>query len=159
MGSCSTLARGLSSLQCYPGIPDRTPSQLRKPGWWLVLADDKSNRIVVPPLKISDVPASRPGKERDYRCYKVQFQAPPNVGLFTWKVYLVSDTLVGEELCRDITVRVCWIYAGEEINVARSSKSMTFPHSTRKSRRQRMRFLIPKRTRWLVRWLRCAGAL
>ncbi|KAG1888747.1 translocation protein sec63 [Suillus subluteus] len=73
---------------------------LRKPGWWLVLADDKSNRIVVPPMKISDVPASSPGKERDYRSYKLQFQAPPNVGLFTWKVYLVSDTLVGEESCQ-----------------------------------------------------------
>ncbi|KAG1762805.1 translocation protein sec63 [Suillus placidus] len=50
---------------------------LRKPGWLLVLADDKSNRIVVPPMKISDVPASSPGKERDYRSYKLQFQAPP----------------------------------------------------------------------------------
>ncbi|KAG1811249.1 Sec63 Brl domain-containing protein [Suillus subaureus] len=79
---------------------------LRKPGWWLVLADDKSNRIVVPPMKISDVPASSPGKERDYRSYKLQFQAPPNVGLFTWKVYLVSDTLVGEESCQDISLKI-----------------------------------------------------
>lgn len=79
---------------------------LRKPGWWLVLADDKSNRIVVPPMKISDVPASSPGKERDYRSYKLQFQAPPNVGLFTWKVYLVSDTLVGEESCQGISLKI-----------------------------------------------------
>lgn len=79
---------------------------LRKPGWWLVLADDKSNRIVVPPMKISDVPTSSPGKERDYRSYKLQFQAPPNVGLFTWKVYLVSDTLVGEESCQDISLKI-----------------------------------------------------
>lgn len=79
---------------------------LRKPGWWLVLADDKSNRIVVPPMKISDVPVSSPGKERDYRSYKLQFQAPPNVGLFTWKVYLVSDTLVGEESCQDISLKI-----------------------------------------------------
>ncbi|KAG2357187.1 translocation protein sec63 [Suillus spraguei] len=79
---------------------------LRKPGWWLVLADDKSNRIVVPPMKISDVPPSSPGKERDYRSYKLQFQAPPNVGLFTWKVYLVSDTLVGEESCQDISLKI-----------------------------------------------------
>lgn len=79
---------------------------LRKPGWWLVLADDKSNRIVVPPMKISDVPASSPGKERDYRSYKLQFQAPPNVGLFTWKVYLISDTLVGEESCQDISLKI-----------------------------------------------------
>ncbi|KAF8837100.1 translocation protein sec63 [Paxillus ammoniavirescens] len=79
---------------------------LRKPGWWLVLADDKSNRIVVPPLKITDVPRSDPSKERNYRCYKLQFQAPPNVGLFTWKVYFVSDTMVGEEMCRGISLKI-----------------------------------------------------
>jgi translocation protein SEC63 len=55
-------------------------------------------------MKISDVPVSSPEKERDYRSYKLQFQAPPNVGLFTWKVYLVSDTFVGEESCQGISV-------------------------------------------------------
>ena len=80
--------------------------QLRKAGWWLVLADDKSNRVVVPPIKINDIPRSDPSKERNYRCYKVQFQAPPNVGLFTWKVYLVSDTIVGGEACLPIAVGV-----------------------------------------------------
>ncbi|KAI6033822.1 translocation protein sec63 [Pisolithus microcarpus] len=79
---------------------------LRKPAWWLVLADDKSNRIVVPPLKIADVPLSDPSKERNYRCYKLQFQAPPNVGLFTWRVYFVSDTFVGGETCRDIVLKI-----------------------------------------------------
>ncbi|KIJ19749.1 hypothetical protein PAXINDRAFT_166003 [Paxillus involutus ATCC 200175] len=79
---------------------------LRKAGWWLVLADDKSNRLVVPPLKITDVPRSDPSKERNYRCYKLQFQAPPNVGLFTWKVYFVSDTMVGEEICRGISLKI-----------------------------------------------------
>ncbi|KAH7930315.1 translocation protein sec63 [Leucogyrophana mollusca] len=78
----------------------------RKPGWWLVLADDKLNRVVVPPMKISDVPLSSGNKDRDYRCYKLQFQAPPNVGLFTWKVYFVSDTLVGEEICKNISLKI-----------------------------------------------------
>ncbi|KAI6122859.1 translocation protein sec63 [Pisolithus croceorrhizus] len=79
---------------------------LRKPAWWLVLADDKSNRIVVPPLKITDVPRSDPSKERNYRCYKLQFQAPPNVGLFTWKVYFISDTFIGGETYRDIVLKI-----------------------------------------------------
>lgn len=83
----------------------RSP-QLRKPGWWLVLADDKSTRLVVPPMKIIDVPRSDPSRERNYRCYKLQFQAPPTVGLFTWKVYFVSDTMIGEEMCRPISVGV-----------------------------------------------------
>ncbi|KDR74324.1 hypothetical protein GALMADRAFT_70989 [Galerina marginata CBS 339.88] len=78
----------------------------RKPSWWIVLADDKSNRVVVPPIKITDVPYSRPAEDRDYRAYKIQFQGPPNTGLFTWKVYVVSDTFVGEEVVRDISVRL-----------------------------------------------------
>lgn len=86
--------------------------QERKPSWWIVLADEKSNRVVVPPLKITDIPNARLPHadadeallEHDYRAYKIQFQSPPNVGMFTWKVYVVSDTFVGGEVTRDITV-------------------------------------------------------
>lgn len=81
----------------------------RKPGWWLVLADDKSGRIVVPPMKINDIPSSKPEQDRDYRSYKLQFQAPNNVGLFTWKVYLISDSFVGEDICVDIAVRISFV--------------------------------------------------
>ncbi|KAF7356833.1 J domain-containing protein [Mycena venus] len=69
----------------------------RKPHWWLVLADDKSNRVVVPPLKVTDVPFRRTGDSSDFRAYKIQFQAPQNTGLLTWRVYVVSDSYVGEE--------------------------------------------------------------
>ncbi|KAH9483171.1 Translocation protein sec63 [Psilocybe cubensis] len=78
----------------------------RKPSWWIVLADDKSNRVVVPPMKITDIPYSQPGSDRDYRSYKIQFQGPPNTGLFTWKVYIVSDTFVGEEATTEISLKI-----------------------------------------------------
>lgn len=78
----------------------------RKPSWWLVLADEKSNRVVVPPIKISDVPFSRPNHTRNYRSYKVQFQAPQSVGMFTWKVQLVSDTFIGEDVTWDISLKI-----------------------------------------------------
>ncbi|KII96122.1 hypothetical protein PLICRDRAFT_170703 [Plicaturopsis crispa FD-325 SS-3] len=78
----------------------------RKPSWWLVLADDKSNKIVVPPMKISDVPYSDPASERDYRSYKLQFQAPQGTGLFTWRIYLVSDTFIGEEVTKDLALKI-----------------------------------------------------
>ncbi|KAF8890379.1 Sec63 Brl domain-containing protein [Infundibulicybe gibba] len=78
----------------------------RKPSWWLVLADDKSNRVVVPPMKVSDVPFFDPTEDRDYRSYKLQFQAPAGTGLFTWKIYLVSDTFIGEEVTRDIMLKI-----------------------------------------------------
>ena len=71
----------------------------------IVLADEKSNRVVVPPLKIADIPKARlPGEailKHDYRAYKIQFQSPPNVGIFTWKVYVISDTFVGGQVTRD----------------------------------------------------------
>jgi len=78
----------------------------RKPSWWIALADDKANRLVVPPLKISDIPYSRPNTDRNYRAYKIQFQCPPNTGLFTWKIYIVSDTFAGEEAKIDIALKV-----------------------------------------------------
>jgi translocation protein SEC63 len=78
----------------------------RKPSWWIALADDKANRLVVPPLKISDIPYSRPNADRNYRAFKIQFQCPPNTGLFTWKIYIVSDTFAGEEAKIDIALKV-----------------------------------------------------
>ncbi len=81
-------------------------SQERKPSWWIVLADDKFNRTVVPPFKVTNVSYSNSDveHERDYRSYKIQLQAPQNTGMFTWKIHLVSGTFVGEEVTRDIVV-------------------------------------------------------
>ena len=56
-------------------------------------------------LSITDIPFSNADSDRDYRSYKIQFQGPPSTGLFTWRVYLVSDTFIGKEIVKDITVR------------------------------------------------------
>ena len=79
----------------------------RKPTWWIVLGDAKQNKIVVPPIRITDVPYADTDAAdgRDYRTYKIQFQGPPSTGVFTWKVYVVSDTYVAEDPNRDVTVR------------------------------------------------------
>ncbi|KAJ7224482.1 Sec63 Brl domain-containing protein [Mycena pura] len=78
----------------------------RRPSWWIVLADDKSNRVVVPPLKITDVPFRRTGDASDFRAYKIQFQVPQTTGLLTWRVYVVSDSFVGEEPHQDIVMKI-----------------------------------------------------
>lgn len=70
----------------------------------MLLADPKLNRIAMPPMKITDVPISDPSKERNYRTYKLQFQGPPQVAVFSWKMYVISDTFIGEEVERDIVV-------------------------------------------------------
>ncbi|KAF7289535.1 J domain-containing protein [Mycena chlorophos] len=78
----------------------------RKPSWWIVLADDKSNRVVVPPLKVTDVPFRQTGDSADFRSYKIQFQAPNTPGTLTWRVYVVSDSFVCEEAHQDITMKI-----------------------------------------------------
>lgn len=57
-------------------------------------------------MKITDVPHADSRHPDTYRSYKMQFQAPPQVATFTWKLHVVSDTFVGEEVSRDITVCV-----------------------------------------------------
>ncbi|KAI0337570.1 DnaJ-domain-containing protein [Trametopsis cervina] len=78
----------------------------RKPSWWAVLADPKIGRVIMPPMKVSEVPLANPALPQDYRTYKLQFQAPQNVQTFAWKLYLISDTFIGEEVSQDITLRI-----------------------------------------------------
>ena len=100
LGACTLLAFG--TVPCVMSRFIRADiSQNRKPSWWLVLADVRSNRVVVPPMRITDVPYT----DTDYRSYKLQFQAPQNVGLYTWRAYLISDTFVGEDVHQDVAVR------------------------------------------------------
>ncbi|KAL1747750.1 Sec63 Brl domain-containing protein [Schizophyllum fasciatum] len=75
----------------------------RKPAFYLILAEPRQNKNVVPPLKVMDVPYAN---DADYRSYKIQFQAPPSVGEFHWSVRLVSDTFVGEFEERDIVLKI-----------------------------------------------------
>jgi translocation protein SEC63 len=113
----STLTRGVSkkdvegvSLDIAGKAFAHTPHwpQTKKPSWWMILGDIKANRVVMPPFKVSDVPYT----DSDYRMYKMQFQAPLNVGSYAWRVFVVSDTYVGEDTHQDITVRISSIFLG-----------------------------------------------
>jgi len=86
----------------------RPHAQDHKPSWWIVIADVKSDRLVVPPLKVTDVPFADSSRVRDYRSYKLKFQAPAGTGLFTWRVMVVSDTFIGEDGAKDL--QVCYSY-------------------------------------------------
>ncbi|KIM21614.1 hypothetical protein M408DRAFT_333359 [Serendipita vermifera MAFF 305830] len=71
----------------------------RRPGWWCVVGDSKTQKVFVPPFKFTNVPWSNQTENprRDYRTYKTQFQAPSQVGVYTLHLTFVSDTFVGEE--------------------------------------------------------------
>ena len=79
----------------------------------MVLGDEKTNRIVVPPIQVSDLPYTDPKKPRDYKTFKLQFQAPQGVGLYTWRIRFVSDTYLEEDIAKDLTVSLThWSIVG-----------------------------------------------
>ncbi|KAH9843634.1 Sec63 Brl domain-containing protein [Rhodofomes roseus] len=73
----------------------------RKPSWWAVMSDARSNKIMIAPMKISDIPMGP-----QYRMYRQQFQGPPQSGLNRWRLHLISDTFIGEELVHDMEWKV-----------------------------------------------------
>jgi translocation protein SEC63 len=61
-------------------------------------------------MKVTDVPLAQSTRARDYRSYRLKFQAPPGTGLFTWRVIVVSDTYIGEDAVKDLQVCFFWQY-------------------------------------------------
>jgi len=82
----------------------------RRPSWWVLVGDQKLNRVIVPPTRFTDVPypstMSSSSTEKTDRIYKVQFQAPPTVGAYTFQIHFVSDTFVVEDVRQNITLKV-----------------------------------------------------
>ncbi len=72
----------------------------RKPSWWVMIGDQKLDRVIVQPTKVSDVGADQ------VRTYSVQFQAPPQAGLYTFQAILKSDSFLGSDASRMVKLRV-----------------------------------------------------
>ncbi|KAF9915824.1 secretory subunit [Lobosporangium transversale] len=71
----------------------------KKPFWWVILGDHKNNRIVVPPTKVTDI-TSTPSSVR------VQFQAPPHPGQYSFNLFIKSDSILGSDILQDMTLTV-----------------------------------------------------
>jgi len=79
----------------------------RKPSWWVFIGDRRTERVVVPPIRISNIPLYDESRSpHNYRTYKMQFQAPPQVAVYPFTVHFVSDTFVGEDVTRDLKLQV-----------------------------------------------------
>ncbi|KAI8970937.1 Sec63 Brl domain-containing protein [Pilobolus umbonatus] len=70
----------------------------KKPCWWIFLGDPKVNRILVAPKKVTDIV--------DEQTIKVPFPGPPEPGLYTFSLYVKSDTYVGTDIVQDIKLKV-----------------------------------------------------
>ncbi len=72
----------------------------RKPSWWVMIGDQKLDRVIVQPTKVSDIGADK------IRTYSVQFQAPPQAGLYTFQAILKSDSFLGSDASRMVKLKV-----------------------------------------------------
>jgi translocation protein SEC63 len=80
------------------------------PRWHAFLADAKQGKIAVPPFTFTtfDKPAfDENGKPTfNMQTLKMQFQAPPQVGDFSFVLHLISDSYLGFDEKREITLHI-----------------------------------------------------
>ncbi|GAA6010079.1 hypothetical protein JCM11491_005857 [Sporobolomyces phaffii] len=72
----------------------------RKPSWYIFVGDHKLNRVFVAPHKFTDMGDSA------IRTVRMTFQAPPGPGLYTFQVYVTSDSFVGTDAQKDMRMKV-----------------------------------------------------
>lgn len=70
----------------------------KKPCWWIFLGDPKVNRILVPHKKVTDIV--------DEQTIKIPFPGPPKPGVYTFSLYVKSDTYIGTDILQDIKLKV-----------------------------------------------------
>ncbi|PKY19921.1 Sec63-domain-containing protein [Rhizophagus irregularis] len=68
------------------------------PYWWVFMADDKKDRIIIEPMKITNIVTTR-----TIRCH---FQAPHDPGLYSYVAYVKSDSYVGTDIRKDLRLDV-----------------------------------------------------
>lgn len=80
------------------------------PRWHAFLADPKQGKIAVPPTTFTtfDKPIyDESGKPTfNVQTLKMQFQAPPQVGDFTFALHLISDSYLGFDTKKEITLHI-----------------------------------------------------
>lgn len=96
-GSPATLDTGKETLGVAraPHFPEE-----RKPHWWVLIGDEKQNRVIVQPTRFTDI---GPNKTRTYA---IQFQAPPSPGLYTFQAQVRSDSYLGCDASQNIALLV-----------------------------------------------------
>ncbi|BGP47243.1 secretory subunit [Rhodotorula kratochvilovae] len=72
----------------------------RKPAWHIFVGDHKLNRVFVAPHRFTDMGTSA------VRTVRMSFQAPPGPGLYTFQVYVASDSFVGASVQKDMRMKV-----------------------------------------------------
>lgn len=59
-----------------------------------MLGDPKVNRIIVPPKKVTDI--------TDEQIIQITFPGPPKPGVYSFSVFIKSDTYAGTDIMKDV---------------------------------------------------------
>ncbi|CAG8552565.1 16093_t:CDS:10, partial [Funneliformis caledonium] len=70
----------------------------KKPYWWIFMADDKKDKIIIEPVKVTDIVTTK--------TIKRQLQAPQEPGLYSFVAYIKSDSYVGADIRKDLRLDV-----------------------------------------------------
>lgn len=80
------------------------------PRWHIFLADSKQGKMAVPPFVFTtfDKPILDEAGNPTYnmQTLKMQFQAPPQIGSFTFLMHMLSDSYLGLDMKQEITLHV-----------------------------------------------------
>lgn len=89
------------------------------PRWHVFLADDKQGKIAVPPFTFFafDKPLFDDQGKPTYnvQTLKMQFQAPPQVGSYNFRMYLICDSYVGMDTAQEVVLNVEEMARAEKI--------------------------------------------
>lgn len=89
------------------------------PRWHVFLADSKQGKMVVPPFQFTTFEkplVDAEGKPTfNVHTFKMQFQAPPQAGQYTFVMHLICDSYVGLDAKREVKLVVEEMAKAEEI--------------------------------------------
>ncbi|KAI9675664.1 MAG: secretory subunit [Caeruleum heppii] len=89
------------------------------PRWHVFLADSKQGKMAVPPFTFStfNKPLFDANGQASYavQTLKMQFQAPPQQGQYTFVMHLVSDSYVGMDTMQEVVLKVEDVAKAEDV--------------------------------------------
>jgi translocation protein SEC63 len=83
--------------------------KLRKPHFSVLLGDSKLDKVIVPPIRITDIPFSPSARQ-----FSLTFPAPPEANLYSFVLHAISDTFVGNDVALPVMLKVEDIPEDEE---------------------------------------------
>ena len=83
-------------------------AQDKRPAFWVLLGDMRTNKPLVTPSRVLNIPwlrAEEAGKTSESKTIRIQFQAPPKPGEYPFTLWVKSDSYVGTDARGEVKAR------------------------------------------------------